>query len=70
MSEEQVEKVFEPFSQADVSTTRKYGGTGLGLSICRKTMDAHGGQITIGTSSPQGTRFDLDFPSTMVVAQP
>ncbi|MEM7153262.1 MAG: HAMP domain-containing sensor histidine kinase [Myxococcota bacterium] len=60
-------RIFEDFRRVAGTRAR---GSGLGLSICRKTMDAHGGRITIGSSTPQGTRFDLDFPATMVVAEP
>jgi len=47
MTVEQQQKVFEPFSQADVSTTRKYGGTGLGLSITQQFCHLLGGDIEV-----------------------
>ena len=50
-----LQNIFEPFQQADVSTTRKYGGTGLGLSICKKLVDMMDGQIWIDSLTGEGT---------------
>jgi signal transduction histidine kinase/DNA-binding response OmpR family regulator/HPt (histidine-containing phosphotransfer) domain-containing protein len=57
-------RIFEPFSQADNSTTRKYGGTGLGLTICKRLIELMGGQMEIESSINVGTSigFELDFP--------
>ncbi|MCB1187835.1 response regulator [bacterium] len=49
--------LFEPFRQADSSTTRKYGGTGLGLAICQQLAQAMGGKITMTSQPGQGTSF-------------
>jgi len=56
-------RIFEDFRRVAGTRAR---GSGLGLSICRKTMEAHGGRIRIGSSGPEGTRFVLEFPGAMV----
>lgn len=50
-------KIFEPFIQADDSTSRKYGGTGLGLSICKKLIELMDGTIDVSTQLHRGTKF-------------
>ena len=59
MTEEQLAKVFEPFSQADASTTRNYGGTGLGLTICQHFCQLLGGDISVSSVPDKGTTFEV-----------
>lgn len=62
MSDEQVSRLFQAFTQADESTTRKYGGTGLGLVISRKFCEMLGGSIRVESTPGTGTTFTVDLP--------
>ncbi|HLG88316.1 MAG TPA: ATP-binding protein [Alphaproteobacteria bacterium] len=62
MTEEVVGRLFQPFSQADASTTRNFGGTGLGLSICLRLAHLMGGDVRVASEPGTGSVFTLTIP--------
>jgi signal transduction histidine kinase/CheY-like chemotaxis protein len=62
MSEDQLARLFKPFTQGDLSTTRRYGGTGLGLTISKGLVEMLGGSIQVDSSPDQGSEFRFTLP--------
>ncbi|OCQ23419.1 hypothetical protein A7985_05625 [Pseudoalteromonas luteoviolacea] len=65
MNQEQQKKLFQSFSQADTSTTRKYGGTGLGLTISQQLVKLLGGEIFVESEQDKGSEFYFTLPLTI-----
>lgn len=70
ISKDQQKKLFQPFVQAEASTTRRFGGTGLGLAICQSIVESMNGKIYLESEENKGTTFTFEIPIQKVEVEP
>lgn len=70
LSPDKMVRLFQDFTQADASTTRKFGGTGLGLALTRRFCQMMGGDVTLHSVDGEGSTFTIKLPATVIEAKP
>ena len=70
IAEKDLQRIFDPFVQADMSSTRRFGGTGLGLAICHRLAERMGGSIRVDSTPGEGSSFTLELPLLAAAADP
>src|SRR5205807_5212582 len=68
LTSEQIVRLFQSFTQADASTTRKFGGTGLGLALTRRFCQMMSGDVTVHSVQGEGSVFTIKLPATVIEA--